>query len=394
MIPNQELRELASFWTEHSDAISFYSAPGTPSELSHREEAILAKEKIQQLFGSLTGSSVSVRADIARLLEVTAAMKGNHAQGRVIFACAREKIWREYDLPAVFPTTLDAARNFMLAPLCNLLQPAKRYCIAMADRNRSRLFILESGKIQEHSEALDEGLDPELDKIRTTGTGGSTHVERQREEMVRQHFQFVASRLLQFYERRDFDALLIGCRDAMWPEIEGALHSQLKRVLMGHFRIDPGLATAELAQQCAEELIQEANRKEERALMQAAEEGAAANALGAVGLPSVIRSLERGEVRTLLWRSNGRADSQMISVCPNCGHLRLGEARVCDLCSRPMRQFARAEEALVRLALTQGLEMRLVDSVMLPAAEEFAAVLRFRSDHNTLRSSQVGQRNL
>jgi peptide subunit release factor 1 (eRF1) len=383
MIPREELQELADFWTEHKDAISFYYAPGTPTELAHREEPILTKEKIQQVFGSLHGGTSAVRADIERLLDTTAEMRGNHAQSKVIFACGRERIWREYNLDAKFPLVLECSRSFAIASLAKSLSTPKRYCIALADRNRSRLLLLKDGKILEQTSALDEELDPELDKVRTTGTGGSSHVERQREEMVRHHFEFLASHLLHFYEQDNFDALLIGCRDAMWPEIEGTLHNELKRILVGHFRVDPGLAKPEEVQACAQPLIDAQEEKEEQELVESAVAGAAADGLGAVGLPSVISSLDKGEVRMLLWTPQNGSWQQPVSMCTQCGHLWAGSFSACELCGQPARAYAKAEEGLVRAALSRGVELKVLERARVVPSDEVAALLRFRSDHNT-----------
>ncbi len=382
MIPKQELQELADFRTEEGDALSFYFSPETPTELAHREEPILTKQKIQELFGTLRGNNPAMRADIERVLEVASSMKGNQGLSKVIFACHKKEFWRTYDLDARFPSSVTAGQTFQLAPLSFALAPHKRYCIALTDRNRSRLLILENGKIQEHSSALDEQRDPQ-DKVRTTGTGGSNHEERQREEMVRQHFQFLASHLLHFHEHKDYDALLIGCRDAMWPEIEAVLHTDLKRVLVGHFRVDIGLATAEEVQRCAQALIDEAEKKEESSLVEAAVGGAAANGLGALGLTDVLRAMELGEVRTLLWQASSANGASPVSVCTACGHAQAGEAPACDLCGQATRLYARPEEALLRSSLAADIPMRPLRSSTLPPAAQFAAVLRFRADHNT-----------
>ena len=43
--------------------------------------------------------------------------------------------------------------------------------------------------------------------------------------MVMQHFKMFAESLLMLAHRDKFDALLIGCQDESWPEIESQLHS-------------------------------------------------------------------------------------------------------------------------------------------------------------------------
>jgi peptide subunit release factor 1 (eRF1) len=390
MIPTEELHQLADHWSESGDAVSLYLCPGTPSELAHREEPILAKEQIQQVFGSISGHKPAVRSDIARMLEVAAAMKGNHGQAKVIFACKRENIWHEYDLPPMVPTYLGAGPSFALAPLAGILQKPKRYLIALADRNRARVLLLENGQISERTQQLKEERDHDADKIRTTGTGGSRSIERQREELARQHFEFLSSQLHHALVRREFDALLIGCRDAMWPEIESQLHSDLRRALLGRFGIDPGLASAEEVREGAQGVIEQADRCETLNLLEAATAGAEGNGRGVRGLPGVLRALEQGEVRTILWQPRPNEPGQPACVCTNCKHIRPGAIENCDLCGQPTHRFLRAEEALIRSVLGRGpnhaIELRLISRDKAPLTDEFSAVLRFRAEHNTAQA--------
>jgi peptide subunit release factor 1 (eRF1) len=354
------------------------------------KEPILAKEQIQQVFGSISGHAPAVRSDIARMLEVAAGMKGNHGQAKVIFGCKRANIWREYDLAPVLPTYLGSGPSFALAPLAPILQEPKRYLIALADRNRARLLLLENGQISERTQQLEEERDHQAEKIRTTGTGGSRSIERQREELARQHFDFFGSQLRHALERREFDALLIGCRDAMWPEIQGSLHSDLHRALLGHFGIDPGLASAEDVRRCAQPLIKKAEHDEMLNLVEAATAGAEGDGRGVRGLPAVLRALEQGEVRTILWRPRPNDSGQPASVCTNCKHIRPGAIENCDLCGQPTHQFLRAEEALIRRVLgrvpSHAIELRLISRHEVSLTEEFSAVLRFRADRSTAQA--------
>ncbi len=180
------------------------------------------------------------QADVQRIVETISDLKGNSGRAKLIFACRSKGIWREFDAPGDFGCHIDVGSNFMLGPLIAQQQGRRRYCIALADRNRARLLLLEAREIAEHSQILDED---DKEKIRTTGAGKSTHLERKKDEQARRHFCFLADHLLHFHEHRDYDSLIIGCRDEMWPEIEAVLHPDLKRVLVGRIALDPGLAT-------------------------------------------------------------------------------------------------------------------------------------------------------
>ena len=51
-----------------------------------------------------------------------------------------------------------------------------------------------------------------------------------------------------------------------------------------------------------------------------------------------------------------------------------------------MRAFARTEESLVRHALGNNLEVRLLHYAKLPPPDEIGAWLRFQADHNTAQA--------
>ena len=372
----EELKELAGFWTDKGDALSMYLKAGTPSALSHREEQVFAKELVQQALGSIKGRNQADKTDIRRVLETVMEMKGNGGYAKIIFACAREKVWREYDVAGSFVPLAEAGPAFTLAPLLAQQQTRRRYCIAMADRNNARLLLLEAGLISEHSQVLDE----EREKIRTTGTGKSPHYERAMEEHVRKHYQFLAEHLLHFHEHKDYDYLIVGCRDEMWPEIEAALHPELKRILVGRFPVDPGLASPEEVREKAQAIVDRKDSEDEERLVEKAVGGAAAHGLGAMGLKAVIDALEKGEVSTLLWPDGDLKEAHGASLCENCGHLEGDDLQTCTLCGARMRRFAHAEEALLRHALGRNIEVRMLRRTKLPPPHKVGAVLRFRVD--------------
>jgi hypothetical protein len=374
-----ELQELASFWTDDRDAVSVYFKAPEPSQLAHREESIFAKDQIKQKLGTLKGNSPADRADVKRIVETIADMKGNGGRAKVIFACKRKNIWREYDVPGDLGCSIEVGAAFTLGPLIAQQQGQRRYCIALADRNRARLLLLEAREISEHSQVLDE----DQEKIRTTGTRKSAHLERRKEEGVRRHFMFLAEHLLHFHEHKDYDCLIVGCRDDMWPEIEAALHPELKRILVGRFATDPGGATREDIQEKAQAIVDARDRVDEARLIDRTVGGFAADGLGVVGLNAVIEALEKGEVRTLLWAHQVNGEARSASLCENCGHLEAQEPHACTLCGSRMRPYSNAEEALLRHALGRSIEVREMHYTKLPMPDRIAAWLRFRADVNT-----------
>lgn len=374
-----EFRELANFWSEQGDALTVYFQPPIPSEIAHRNESILAKEKIQQKLTTLQGTSPADRTDLRRVLETVELMRGNRRRTKVILACSRKNFWRDYDVPGDFGVRLDVGCSFALAPIVAEQQTRREYGIVLIDRNCSRLLMLEAREIIEQPSTEEE----EKEKIRTTGTRKSVHLERKKEEHVRQHIAGFFGDVQHFHERGAFHALIVGCREELWPEIEAALHPELKRVLIGRIQVDPGLATPQEVAAKAQSLIDEHDRKEEEMLVDKITGAAASDRFGALGLRDVIEALEKREVRTLLFPDTRDSAEQPISLCSNCGHLKEGEVSQCDLCNGTMRLFGCAQEALLRHALGRSIEVRMLRYSKLPPGQPIAAWLRFRAERNT-----------
>ncbi|WP_109485841.1 hypothetical protein [Occallatibacter savannae] len=378
---NEELRELATFWSPENDALSLYFGPAKASELAHREEPVRVKEMIQAQLRTLRSGQADDE-DVSRIEATVAGMQGNHNFAKVILACRRLGVWREYDLAGDFGSRLDCAQSFAIAPLIAQEESRKRYSIVLADRNTARLLLLEARQLTEQSEALEE---EDREKIRTTGARKSVHLERKKEEQAREHFTIVANRLLHFREHGDFDRLIVGCRDEMWPEIEAELHPELQRVLAGRFHIDPGLATHEEIVERAQPIVDESDRREEQELVQRIVGGALSERLGVSGVEGVLDAIEKGEVRTLAWSAK-MPENEGVSSCANCGHLERGKLERCELCASEMRWFARPEEALVRHALGNNIEVRMLRHAKLPPPDEIGAWLRFKAEHNTAQA--------
>ena len=382
MIASQVLRDLGGFWTDSGDALSIYFEPSPPSELSHHEGATLAKERIQQAIGTfgrlqLVGSTTP-RASVRRAIETIADMDGNHGRAKVIFASAGGHVWREFDLPGKFGVRVDLGKSFTVAPLITQQDNQPRTAILLADRDHARVLLLEAGEITERDNLL--AFRPE--KVRSAGARKSSHIECSKEAPVRKYFSSIGSQLLGSRQRGGFERLVVGCRDEMWPEIEAGFPPDLKRIVLGRFRTEPGADARREALEMAGKVIGRRDRNELREVATKAMEEAAAGRLGAMGLADVVQALERNEVRVLLLPDPRARLNRAARLCPRCGHLDLESGNKCPLCSAAMRCYPRADEALVRKALATGIEIRSLRHTSAHPEDEIGAWLRFRAERN------------
>jgi len=383
MITREEIRQLAQFESTSGCAITFYFQPHTPQNKSHREEAIMAKDLVRDALrkAERNGTHAAQREDLERILAIAEGLHGNHSRGKAIFACREHGIWRELDIPPrPERSQIRVNSRFHLRPLVDAKSGLPRTCIALVNRKKARIFELQDTEITQKPD-LEFGPSPGVP--RSDGFQGyeAGHRERHVENMVMQHFKMFAESLLMLAHRDKFDALLIGCQDDSWPEIEPQLNTTLKQKLAGRFVVDVSTASAEDVRQHAERILTETMLAEQTGLIREVMGEAQRNARGALGLKHVLNALERQEVQTLLVLRGFKAEAM---ECPNCKHLDTRMVKTCAVCAHETRELNDVSDALVDLALRNGAEIRFFDNDPdMEKAGQVAALLRFRADQNT-----------
>src|SRR3954469_17639428 len=191
-ITREQLRELAEFRDENSCAVSFYFQPSTPRNKAHKEDTILIKDLAREAIRSLETKSEKecARADIERITRLSAELRGNGTHAKAVFACADQKIWREYELPPTLGSTqLYVDRHFHLKPLAHLLGASPLLGIVLVDRHRARIFDLRLGELTEQDDLFGQLTR----RGRSDGFGGydGGHAQRRVDHEARQHFKNV-----------------------------------------------------------------------------------------------------------------------------------------------------------------------------------------------------------
>jgi peptide subunit release factor 1 (eRF1) len=383
MITREEIRQLAQFESPAGCAISFYFQPQVPQNKSHREESIMVKDLVREILrkAERNGRHTVLREDLEKILNIAEGLHGNHSRGKAIFACREQGVWRELDIPArPEPSQIKVNSRFHLRPLVDAKSGLPRTCIALVNRKKARIFELQETEITQKPD-LEFGPSPGVP--RSDGFQGyeAGHRERHVGNMVMQHFKMFAESLLMLAHRDKFDALLIGCQDDSWPEIESQLHSDLKQRLQGRFPIDVISATPEEVREHANRILTESMLTSQRELIGEVMGEVQRNGRGALGLKHVLNALELQEVQTVLMLRSFSAEAV---ECTNCRHLDTRMVKTCAVCAHETRELSDVSDALVDMALRNGADMRFIDAdADLEKAGKVAALLRFRADQNT-----------
>ncbi|HEX3353397.1 MAG TPA: hypothetical protein VHS34_11290 [Terriglobales bacterium] len=381
MITHQDIRELAEFQGNGTDcAISFYFQPSKPTNKTHREDAIVAKDLVRQALRGIekNGRNGCARADLQRILDVSSGWTVDQAVARAVFACGAQDIWREFELPAMLTDSrLFVNRRFHLRPLALVLGAQPRLWVAFVDRHRARFFDLHLDEVKER-EALFHALPR---RGRGDGFAGydAGHAERSVNDDILHHFKNVAEYIRQGQEKGAFDNLIIGCQDVNWHELEPQLHPYVKKRLLGRFPADVSVTEEQVKQQ-ARRILQQSLDQHRHDLVNEILGQAKSNGRGVTGLRRVLRSLEMGEVQILLMSENYSAHAV---ECSNCGHLDAHMVRYCPACGRGTRELEDVCEAIVPAAIRRDIELLYVkDEPALDQVGNIAALLRFRADQS------------
>jgi peptide chain release factor subunit 1 len=382
MITRDEIREISEIYSPEGCALTFYYQPATPSDKSHRHEAIFVKDMVREALAQAEqhGKNPCARQDVDRILSMADQLQGNSRQAKAIFACAHRSIWREYDLPPLLTKTqLTVNSRFHLKPLVPVLDSAPRVLITLIDRTKARIFELADEKLTEKQDFFNEL--PRKGKSDGFAGYDAGHAERHELNDAMVHFKTVADYLQSYCQRTHCDKIAIGCRDEIWSEIRPNLHTYTLDHLVGQFRADPKNASAQEVKDKVDLLLAEEDGRRKLEILAQVIGEASRDGRGALGLRRVLRSLEMGEVQTLLLEDKFAAPGVQ---CTNCNHIDINMSHSCTVCGQPTIGVEDIADPLLARAMAMGIGLHyLPANGDLDRVGRIAALLRFRADQNT-----------
>lgn len=376
----EQLRELAEFQAEKSCAVSFYFQPSTPRNKAHKEDTILIKDLAREALHNLESKGLkdSVKPDIERVVRLSGELRGNGIHGKAVFAYSAQNLWREYDVPPTLPgTQLFIDRHFHLKPLANLMGASPLLGVVLIDRHRARIFDLRLGELTEREDLFH----PLPRRGRSDGYAGyeGGHAQRRVDDEARQHFKHVAEALKDLLDKGVFEKWILACQDAHVSMFEPQLHPYVSQALIGRFHADLAHASRDEIRSHAQEIVQRWKNERRRELVsQVLSQARSSNGRGVTGLRRVLRSLELGEVQTLLIGQNLQAHAV---ECSGCGHIDAHLVSYCPVCGRATQEVVDVGEAILPWVIRREIETFYVkDDPEFDKIGNIAALLRFRSD--------------
>jgi len=378
-ITREEIRQLAEFQDDKCCAVSFYFQPSTPRNKAHKEDSILIKDLAKEAMRTLEakGKKDCARGDIERLVRMSSELRSNGTHAKAVFACAARNLWREYELPATLGSTqIFIDRHFHLKPLAHLLGASPLLGVVLVDRHRARIFDFRLGELNECHDLFH----PLPRRGRSDGFGGyeGGHAQRRVEDEARQHFKNVAETLKDLLDKGVFEKWILACQDAHRPLFEPLLHPYVRQALIGRFHADLGHVTRDEIRTHAQQLLDRWQSERRRDLIASAVNQARSNSRGVTGLRRVLRSLELGEVQTLLIGESLQAQAV---ECSGCGHIDAHLVSFCPVCGKATQEIVDVGEAILPWVVRRDIETFYVKGdPEFDKVGNIAALLRFRSE--------------
>jgi peptide subunit release factor 1 (eRF1) len=381
MITRESLRELAEYQSPKGCALTFYYQPDTPKDQSHREEAILVKDLVREALrdAEKSGKNGNLRPALERILEMADRIHGNGGKAKAVFADSTSGFWREFDLaPRLTGTRLVVNRRFHLHGIAPLLEWTPKICVCLADRTKARLWEYHGGELRELVDFFQKL--PRRENEGWKGYDAGQNADRNVAEVAKQHYKRINDTLVKMYDRDGWETLVIGCRDENWSELNDVLHPYLKQNLLGRIKADPATASETWLHDELEALIEEQGANRREGLIREAIGQAHRESRGALGLRRVLRSLETGEIQTLLLGNRFSANG---CECGNCGHIGISHEEACAMCGQKTTAVTDLADVILREALRKRIEVMFVEGdEAIAKVGHIAALLRFRADKN------------
>jgi len=375
----EQIRELAEFQDLNSCAVSFYFQPSTPCNKAHKEDTILIKDLAREAMRTLEskGKKECARADIDRIVRLSGELRSNGTHAKAVFACAKQNLWREFELPPTLGgTQIFVDRHFHLKPLAHLLGASPLLAIVLLDRHRARIFDLRLGELTEREDLFH----PLPRRGRSDGFAGyeGGHAQRRVEDEVRQHFKNIAESLKELMDKGVFEKWILACQDAHRSLFEPQLHPYVSQALIGRFHADLAHATRDEIRSHAQQIVEQWQNERRHDLANQVLSNARSNGRGVTGLRRVLRSLELGEVQTLLVGENLQAHAV---ECTGCGHIDAHLVSYCPVCGRVTQEIVDVGEAILPWVVHRDIETFYVkDDLEFDKVGNIAALLRFRAE--------------
>lgn len=297
---------------------------------------------------------------------------GPRGRGLAVFSSTPAELWQVWSLPVLVAEGAYLGRRPYLRPLLDVLDEYERYAVALVDKEKARLFIVELGEIEEQEQVYDV-----VPGKHDQGGWSQANYQRHHEAHVYWHLKRVADELALLARRRPFERLVLAGPEEATAELERILPRQLRVRLVGRIPAELFASEQEILTR-VQEVEREVERSVEERLVTEVIETAAAGGPATHGLGPTLEAVWLGRVHLLLVAEDRRAPG---SECLACGRLAAETPPLCPACGGQVRTLEDVVERAMERTLEEGGRIEVVRDApadrLRALGEGIGAILRY-----------------
>jgi peptide subunit release factor 1 (eRF1) len=331
LLDRDQLETLAGFQDGDAPTTSFF-LDTSKNRLSKKEIQLSLKNLLFTSRSKVEGMDLpkykkdSLYQDLDRIKDFCSRNLSAYSYvGLALFSCSRSNFWQEFNLVKSPRNQVIFDSNPYVRPLSAIIDEYHRTCLVTFDGKEARWYKIFMGEI-----TLQDSLESKVPgKVREGGWEGysSKRIERHRSSLLHEFLKQAAKKTFHLMKNGRHEWLFLGCQDDYCQELEPLLHPDVQKKLKTRLRVKPGDSPGKILKVCLEAKDRLKKQEKDKLVKRfAAELGR--DGLAVSGLGYTLRTLNRGEVHTLLVT---RHFSEPGRKCPKCRFL-FQDEEVCPSC--------------------------------------------------------------
>ncbi|MBN2147098.1 MAG: hypothetical protein JW726_06900 [Anaerolineales bacterium] len=295
----------------------------------------------------------------------------------VIFSCTAEKFFRPFTLAIQVRDRVRIGNHPHVKPLADALDAYGGYGVVLMDKQGARLFSFHLGELREQEGVMGES-------VRHTKRGGASAVAGRRggvagqtnytEEVTERNMREIAGFAAHFFAENGVRRVLIGGTDDNVSQFRTLLPKSWQSLIVGTFPM-PMTASKEEVLSKAMQIGNEAESRQEMALLNKIVTSASKGKGGVVGLDETLKLVHDGRVQTLVIREGYRAPGYH---CQGCGYVTAEALPVCSYCGAKFEEIPDAVELAVWKVMQDGGEVEVLQhGHQVKGFSDIGALLRY-----------------
>ena len=309
-------------------------------------------------------------ADDLRRVEafVRGGVDRSETRGVAVFSSGDE-FFKVFELPVPVRDQIVVNKTPHVHQLEAVLATHQRFAVLLTDRQRTRMFVFEMGRLLDRSERFDALPRHDDD----AGQKDRRHDRHKLETAAHQHLKNAAAVAFDVFQTQPFEHLVISAADDIARELEADLHPYLRDRIAARIHCPINASDADIKAALAD-VEADVERRRENELVDRLRDGAGAGNGAVVGLPDVLAALSDKRVDTLVVSHGFEAAGFFCSAC----HRLAARGPACPSCGAAMEREDDIVERAIEDAMLQSATVKVcLSNADLDVLGRIGALLRF-----------------